>query len=147
MLVQELLAEATPAVAVEWLMLLAAAKPGRLSDMEFALIKEHSRAAYEILAPVDFGFPLAEIVVQHHERLDGSGYPSGPRGEAILREARIVAAADVIEAMVTHRPDRAALPLETALDESEGGAGVRYDARVCEAAVWLLRDGGFGSSE
>ena len=76
------------------------------------MIKSHSQAAYEILAPIDFDFPLAEIDVQHHERLDGSGYPAGLSGKEILPEARILAVADVVEAMVSHRPYRAALGLE-----------------------------------
>ena len=103
-------------------------KPSRLTETEFALIKSHSAAAYEILAPIDFGGPVAEIVLQHHERLDGSGYPQGLRGDEILPGARILAVADVVEAMVTHRPYRAALPLDEALAEIEGGAGSRYDA-------------------
>ena len=117
-------------------------KPSRLTETEFALIKSHSAAAYEILAPIDFGGPVAEIVLQHHERLDGSGYPQGLRGDEILPGARILAVADVVEAMVTHRPYRPALPLEEALAEIEGGAGSRYDAAACEAAVAALPRGG-----
>jgi PAS domain S-box-containing protein/putative nucleotidyltransferase with HDIG domain len=118
-------------------------KPGRLSDMEFALIKEHSQAAYEILRPIEFDFPLAEIAVQHHERLDGSGYPAGLAGDEILLEARILAVADVVEAMISDRPYRAALPLDAALAEIEEGAGSRYDAAVCGPAVRLFREQGF----
>jgi PAS domain S-box-containing protein len=119
-------------------------KPSRLTESEFALIKAHPEAAYEILAPIDFGGPVAEIVLQHHERLDGSGYPRGLRGDQILPGARLLAVADVAEAMVTHRPYRAALPLEEALAELEGGAGSRYDAAACETAIRLFRDEGFG---
>src|SRR5664280_2901216 len=90
-------------------------KPTRLSENEFALIQAHSAAAWEILAPIDFGGPVAEIVHQHHERLDGSGYPRGLRVGEILPEVRILAVADVVEAMIAHRPYRAALPLEAAL--------------------------------
>ena len=122
-------------------------KPGRLSDSEFALIKGHPQAAYEILASIDFDFPLAEIIVQHHERLDGSGYPSGLQGEEILPEARILAVADVAEAMVSHRPYRAALPLEEAMAELDDGAGSRYDAAACEAAIRLFREQGFTFSQ
>jgi HD-GYP domain-containing protein (c-di-GMP phosphodiesterase class II) len=118
-------------------------KPGRLSEMEFALIKEHSQAAYEILRSIEFDFPLAEIVVQHHERLDGSGYPAGLAGDEILLEARILAVADVVEAMISDRPYRAALPLDAALAEIEEGAGSRYDAAVSRAAVRLFREQGF----
>jgi PAS domain S-box-containing protein len=122
-------------------------KPSRLSEPEFELIKSHSAAAYDILAPIEFGGPVAEIVLQHHERLDGSGYPAGLRDEEILPGARVLAVADVVEAMVTHRPYRPALPLEKALAEIEGGAGSRYDAAVCETAVRLLRNEGFAFSE
>jgi PAS domain S-box-containing protein len=122
-------------------------KPGRLSEMEFMLIKGHPQAAYDILESIEFDFPLAEIVVQHHERLDGSGYPNGLAGDAILPEARILAVADVIEAMASHRPYRAALPLEAAMAEIEDGAGVRYDAAACEAATRLFREQGFTFSE
>ncbi len=118
-------------------------KPGRLSEAEFSLIKGHPQAAYDILEPIEFDFPLAEIVVQHHERLDGSGYPGGLTGEHILLEARILAVADVVEAMISHRPYRAALPLEEALAEIEDGAGVGYDAAACEAATRLFREQGF----
>ena len=121
-------------------------KPGRLSESEFSLIKGHPQAAYDILEPIEFDFPLAEIVVQHHERLDGSGYPAGLAGDAILPEARILAVADVIEAMISHRPYRAALPLEEALAEIEDGAGVRYDAAACAAATRLFREQGFSFS-
>ena len=122
-------------------------KPGRLSDMEFELIKAHPTTGFEILADVDFGSPVAEMVRQHHERLDGSGYPLGLRGEEILPEARILAVADVIEAMSSHRPYRAALPLEIALAEIEEGAGTRYDADACKAGLRLFREQAFRFSE
>jgi len=102
-------------------------KPSVLSPIELELIKGHAAAAYEILKPIDFEYPVADIVVQHHERLDGSGYPAGLRDEEILPEARILAVADVVEAMASHRPYRAALGLEAALDEVSAGAGTRYD--------------------
>jgi PAS domain S-box-containing protein len=122
-------------------------KPSRLTETEFMLIKAHSQAAYEILAPIDFGGPVAEIVLQHHERLDGSGYPRGLSGDQILPGARILAVADVVEAMVTHRPYRPALPLEQALAELEDGSGSRYDAAACEAAIWLFREQRFAFAE
>ena len=92
-------------------------KPGRLSDAEFELIRQHPQTGYEILAGIDFPWPVAEIVLQHHERLDGSGYPQGLEGDEILLEARILAVADVVEAMSSHRPYRPALGLDQALAE------------------------------
>jgi PAS domain S-box-containing protein len=122
-------------------------KPGRLTETEFALIKGHPEASFEVLAAIDFHWPVAKIARQHHERLDGSGYPRGLKDEEILLEAKILAVADVVEAMISHRPYRAALSLETALAEIEGGAGSRYDAAACEAAVALFREGGFTFKE
>lgn len=115
-------------------------RPGRLSDMEFALIKGHPQAAYEILEPIDFDFPIADVVIQHHERLDGSGYPAGLSGDQISAEALILAVADVTEAMISHRPCRAALPLDAAMAELEDGSGVRYDPAACDAAIRLFRE-------
>ena len=118
-------------------------KPGRLSEMEFTLIKDHPQAAYGILEPIEFDFPLAEIVVQHHERLDGSGYPAGLAGDAILPEARILAVADVVEAMSSHRPYRPALGTEVALAEVREHAGEKYDADVVVACARLFEEQGF----
>ena len=118
-------------------------KPGHLSEPEFELIKAHAQAAYEILSSIEFDFPVGDIVVQHHERLDGSGYPAGLRGEAILPEARILAVADVVEAMISDRPYRAALPLDAAMDELENGAGRLYDAAICDAAIAVCHGSGF----
>ncbi len=115
-------------------------KPGQLSETEFSLIKDHPRTAHEILAPIAFPGRVAEIVLQHHERLDGSGYPGGLRGAAILPAARVLAVADVYEAMVSHRPYRPALPAEDALAELLNGAGVRYDAEVVEACLALVKE-------
>jgi PAS domain S-box-containing protein/putative nucleotidyltransferase with HDIG domain len=115
-------------------------KPSRLSEMEFALVMEHARAAYDILVEIEFSCPIADVVLQHHERLDGSGYPRGIRGEAILLDARILAVADVMEAMVSHRPYRPALPEGAAIAEIEGGAGRLYDRDVCEVVLSLFRD-------
>jgi PAS domain S-box-containing protein/putative nucleotidyltransferase with HDIG domain len=122
-------------------------KPGRLSSMEFALIKGHPQAAHEILASIEFACPIAEVVLQHHERLDGSGYPAGLTADEILPAARVLAVADVMEAMISHRPYRAALPLEAAMAELEDGSGTRYDAAVCAAAVRLFREGAFTFSD
>jgi PAS domain S-box-containing protein len=123
------------------------AKPGRLSAFEFELIKEHPQAGFDVLKAIDFPWPLAEITLQHHERLDGSGYPAGLKGEAVLPEARIIAVADVVEAMISHRPYRPALPLDAAMAELEDGAGSRYDAAACEAAVSLFREQDFTLTE
>jgi putative nucleotidyltransferase with HDIG domain len=119
------------------------AKPGRLSEVEFNLIKQHPASGFEILAAIDFGRPVAEMVYQHHERLDGSGYPRGLKGEDILPEARILAAADVLEAMSSHRPYRASLGMEPALAEIRAYAGVKYDAEVVAACVRLVEVQGF----
>ena len=122
-------------------------KPGRLSTTEFELVKGHPQAAYDILGSIDFEHPIADVVAQHHERLDGSGYPAGLTEESILPGARILAVADVVEAMISHRPFRAALPLDAAMAELEAGAGSRYDAAACEAATFLFRKQGFAFSE
>jgi PAS domain S-box-containing protein/putative nucleotidyltransferase with HDIG domain len=115
-------------------------KPGKITDAEFQVIKTHSEIGYEIMKNVDFNWPVAGIIRQHHERLDGSGYPLGLKGEQILPEARIIAVADVVEAMATHRPYRPALGVEAALAEIEGGKGGRYDPACVEACLRLFRE-------
>ena len=122
-------------------------KPTRLTETEFALIKAHSAAAYEILAPIEFDGPVAEIVYQHHERLDGSGYPRGLRGDEVLPGARVLAIADVVEAMITHRPYRPALPLEEALAEIGPDSRGRFDVEAAEICRGLFGDEGFRLSE
>jgi PAS domain S-box-containing protein/putative nucleotidyltransferase with HDIG domain len=119
------------------------AKPGRLSEVEFNLIKQHPASGFDILEAIDFGRPVAEIVLQHHERLDGSGYPRGLAGADIQPEARILAVADVVEAMSSHRPYRAALGMKAALAEIREHAGVKYDADVVAACVRLVEEQGF----
>jgi PAS domain S-box-containing protein len=116
-------------------------RPGVLSASEFELVKTHAERGFEVLRAVEFPWPVAEVVRQHHERLDGSGYPRGLKGEDILLEARIVAVADAVEAMLSPRPHRLALTLTACLDELQSQAGRRYDARVVKACVKLLRDG------
>jgi PAS domain S-box-containing protein len=116
-------------------------KPGALTAMEYALIKEHPQAGRELLAAIRFRQPVAEIVGQHQERLDGSGYPDGLKGDEIMLEARILAVADVVEAMASHRPYRAALGLEAALAEVRSGAGGRYDAVVVAACERVFAEG------
>jgi putative nucleotidyltransferase with HDIG domain len=117
-------------------------KPGRLSEVEFSLIKTHSQVGYDILKTIEFPWPVARMILEHHERTDGSGYPQGLSGEAMLRESRILAVADVVEAMASHRPYRPALGLDKALEEVRGRKGVLYDPEVVEACGRAL-DGGF----
>jgi putative two-component system response regulator len=116
-------------------------RPGRLSQNEFTLIKAHPQVAYDILATIDFGRPVAEVILQHHERLDGSGYPRGLKGDDILLDARVLSVADVVEAMSSHRPYRAALGVEAALAEVSAGAGTLYDASVVAACEQVFRAG------
>ena len=115
-------------------------KPGKLSAVEFMLIQGHSQAGYDVLKGVEFPWPVAEITLQHHERMDGSGYPQGLKGEAILLEARIMAVADVVEAMSSHRPYRAGLGIEKALAEIERWRGTAYDANAADACLRLFRE-------
>jgi putative nucleotidyltransferase with HDIG domain len=116
-------------------------KPTRLSPAEFALIREHCVAGWEILRCVDFPWPVADIVVQHHERPDGSGYPAGLLGDEILLEALVIGVADVVEAMASHRPYRPALGIQAALDEVEAGRGTRYRADIVDACVAVFSTG------
>jgi PAS domain S-box-containing protein len=118
-------------------------KPTKLTDLEFSLIKEHSRIGYEMLKDVESPWPLAEIVYQHHERMNGSGYPINLKGDEILIEARIMAVADVVEAMASHRPYRPALGIEPALEEIEKNKGILYDDAVADACLRLFREKGF----
>ena len=118
-------------------------KPGRLTKTESQLIKEHPRVGYEMVKDISFPWPVAHIILQHHERLDGSGYPEGLVGDAILPEARILAVADVVEAVCSLRPYRPALGIEKALEEVRKGRGIRYDTRVVDACIKLFRDGRF----
>lgn len=113
-------------------------KPGKLTHPEFALIKTHPQVAYNILAPISLPGNTALIILQHHERLDGSGYPQGLKGEEILLEARVLGVADVMEAMCSHRPYRAALGLAETLHELTSNQGILYDAAVVEACVKLF---------
>jgi HD-GYP domain-containing protein (c-di-GMP phosphodiesterase class II) len=115
----------------------------KLTDNEFSLIKEHSRSGYEMLKNVESPWPLAQIVYQHHERMDGSGYPRNLKGDEILLEARIMAVADIVEAMASYRPYRAALGIEAALEEIEKNKGVFYDDAVADACLRLFREKGY----
>lgn len=118
-------------------------KPGRLSDLEYDLIKIHPKAGFDILKGIEFPWPVARIVHQHHERLDGSGYPEGLKGEEILQEAKILAVADVVEAMSSHRPYRAGLGTERALSEISNGRGVLFDQDAVDACERLIGEKGF----
>lgn len=118
-------------------------KPTKLSEIEFALIKEHSRSGYEMLKDVESPWPLAQIVYQHHERMNGSGYPRNLKGDEILMEARIMAVADVVESMASHRPYRPSLGIEAALEEIEKNKGTLYDEAVVDACLRLFREKGF----
>lgn len=115
-------------------------KPSRLKETEMSLIREHARAGHEILRKVHFAWPIARIVLQHHERLDGSGYPQNLVGEEILLEARILAVADVVEAMSSHRPYRAAIGTAAALEEIEKTQTRLYDQQVVQACLRLFRE-------
>ncbi|MET4001122.1 HD domain-containing phosphohydrolase [Marinobacterium sp. MBR-109] len=118
-------------------------RPGRLSNVEFELIKTHAQVGYDIIKHVNFPWPVADMILQHHERLDGSGYPQGLKGDEIITEARIIAVADVVEAINSHRPYRPAVGLDAALQEIEAHKGVVYDTRVVEACIRLFREQGY----
>ena len=115
-------------------------KPSKLSDNEFGIIRTHSSASFNILKMIEFPWPVAQAILQHHERLNGSGYPSGLKGEEIILEARILAVADVIEAMACHRPYRPALGIDKALEEISRNKDVLYDAKVVDACLRLFKD-------
>jgi len=118
-------------------------KPTKLTEIEFSLIKEHSRSGYEMLKNVESPWPLAEIVYQHHERMNGTGYPRNLKGDEILIEARILSVADVVEAMASHRPYRASLGIEAALEEIEKNKGILYDNTVVDTCLRLFREKGY----
>jgi PAS domain S-box-containing protein/putative nucleotidyltransferase with HDIG domain len=118
-------------------------KPGTLGSLEFAMIREHPRVGYDILQKIEFPWPVADIVLQHHERLDGSGYPAGISGEQLLLEAKIIGVADVVESMSSHRPYRPGLGLAKALREIESQRGVLYDSDIVDVCLSLFKDKGF----
>jgi len=115
-------------------------KPTTLSDLEFSLIKVHSQIGYDILQSIDFSYPVAKIVLQHHERLNGSGYHNHLKGDEILLEARIIGVADVVEAMSSHRPYRPALGIDKALEEISQNKGILYDPEVVDACLKLFKE-------
>lgn len=115
-------------------------KPGKLSDIEFMLIKTHPQAGYDIIKDVKFPWPIADIVLQHHEKLDGSGYPCGLKGEQILLESKIITVADVVEAISSHRPYRPGLGMDVAFEELRRNRGVQYDAQIVDACIRLFQE-------
>ena len=115
-------------------------KPTKLTEIEFELIKTHSQSGYDILKNIDFPWPIARMVLEHHERMNGSGYPNGLVGDQTLLESRILAVADVVESMASHRPYRPALGLNAALEEIEKNRGTIYDADVVDACLRLIRE-------
>ncbi|HTH18247.1 MAG TPA: HD domain-containing phosphohydrolase [Magnetospirillum sp.] len=117
-------------------------RPGKLSEAAFGVIKSHPDVGAEIVEGIDFPWPVAQMILQHHERLDGSGYPSGLKGDDIILEARILAVADVVEAISSHRPYRPSLGIEAALAEIHDNAGTHYDPAVVDACMAVIRDNG-----
>ncbi len=118
-------------------------KPGKLTELEMQLIKTHPLVGKEIVEPIPFDFPISKIIAQHHEKLNGSGYPYGLVGSQISIEARILAVADVVEAIASHRPYRPALGMDTALDEIQRHRGTFYDSEVVDACLSLFQNKGF----
>jgi PAS domain S-box-containing protein/putative nucleotidyltransferase with HDIG domain len=118
-------------------------KPSKLTSLEYEMVKSHVNVGYEILKDIHFDIPVAKVVHEHHERLDGSGYPQGLKGEEISFEAKIIAVADVVEAMASHRPYRPALGIEEALREIESGRGIKYDPSVVDACLELFQKDGY----
>ena len=119
------------------------AKPGPLSGLEYELIKNHVQAGYDILKQIEFPWPLAEIILQHHERMDASGYPQRLKGDQIMLQARILAVADVFETMASHRPYRPSLGMTRAIEEISLNCGKLYDSKVAEACLSLIKENRF----
>ncbi len=115
-------------------------RPGRLSKIEYDMVKTHPKLGYNMISHIDFPEPVADIILQHHERIDGSGYPQGLKGDKIIPEAKILAVADVVEAMASHRPYRPALGVRKAMEEIKQGRGKLYDPRVVNACVKLIKN-------
>jgi putative two-component system response regulator len=115
-------------------------KPGKLTGLEFSLIQSHPESGYEILKDIDFPRPVARIVLEHHERINGSGYPNGTSGDELLTESKILAVADVVESMASHRPYRPSLGINAALEEISKNSGILYDQDVVEACLRLFKE-------
>jgi PAS domain S-box-containing protein/putative nucleotidyltransferase with HDIG domain len=118
-------------------------KPGKLTKPEFDMLKDHTKVGFEILKNIDFPWPIANIVLQHHERMNGTGYPAGLSGDQIIMEARVLAVADVVEAMSSHRPYRPALGIQKALEEISQNRGTLYDSNVVDACIKLFVEKGY----
>lgn len=118
-------------------------KPSKLSLIELSIVRAHSQAGYDILKEIEFPWPISKMVLQHHERLDGSGYPHGMKGDQILQGSLILAVADVVEAITFHRPYRPSLGIDAALEEVEKNKGILYDIQAVEACIRLFRERGF----
>ena len=118
-------------------------KPTRLTKIEFDLIKTHAQSGYDILKDIDFPWPIARMVLEHHERVDGSGYPNGLTRDQILIESRILSVADVIEAMASHRPYRPGRGIQAALDEIATNRDILYDADAVDACLRLFTEKGY----
>jgi PAS domain S-box-containing protein len=118
-------------------------KPSALTDLEFGIIKTHAQSGYDILKDVEFPWPIARMVLEHHERMDGSGYPKGLVAEETLLESRIMAVADVVESMASHRPYRPALGIDAALEEIENNRGTHYDTSTVDACLRIFRENGY----
>ena len=119
------------------------AKPSALSDIEYALIKGHPQIGFDILKDIDFPYPIADIILQHHERINGSGYPKGLQGEDIFLEAKIIGVADVVEAMSSHRPYRPSLGIDVALEEIFKHKNILYDPEIVDICIKLFKEEGF----
>ena len=118
-------------------------RPGRLKPIEMEIIKSHCQVGHDIVQGVEFPWPVAKIILQHHERLDGSGYPQGLKGDEIILEAKIVTVADVVEAMSSHRPYRPAVGIDAAVTEISCNRGKYYDPQVVDACLRLINEKGF----
>ncbi len=118
-------------------------KPARLSDIEYSMIKTHCQVGHDLIKTIDFEWPIADMILQHHERIDGSGYPEGKKGKDILLESKILGVADVVEAMSSHRPYRPALGIKKALVEIIKGSSRLYDPEVVDACVDLINKNKF----
>ncbi|RLI51462.1 MAG: hypothetical protein DRP09_19275, partial [Candidatus Thorarchaeota archaeon] len=116
-------------------------KPGKISELEYKIIQTHPQVGYDLLKEIEFPWPIAEMVLQHHEKMDGSGYPQGLKGDDILLEARILAVADIVEAMSSHRPYRPAMGIEKALAQIREERGTLLDPNVVDACLKIFKGG------
>ena len=116
-------------------------KPGKISELEYKIIQTHPQNGFDLLKEIEFPWPIAEMVHQHHEKMDGSGYPQGLKGDEILLEARILAVSDIVEAMSSHRPYRPAMGIEKALNQIRENRGKLLDSRVVDACLKVFDEG------